>query len=242
MQLHWLAEDGPSQRGAFAVNRFRPRNFICFTADSKRPRSLNAIHRNEWARIAYLQVDVRPEFDVERLRTWIRRCYWYHSVEESWPCWSTRQSLDLHLSGLSTLRLIDVRRDYIIECGGDTQDAVVPRYVALSYVWGGTPTVRLVGANKSTLLQVGGLLNAWDSLPRTIRDAIVLVRKLGAGYLWIDSLCLVQDDEEDIKRGVDAMDKIYTKAWLTIIAAHGHNADAGLPGMSWGSRVLDGIL
>jgi hypothetical protein len=38
------------------------------------------------------------------------------------------------------------------------------------------------------------------------------------------------------------MDKIYTKAWLTIIAAHGHNAGAGLPGISWTSRVLDGNI
>lgn len=239
VQLHWLAEEGPSQHGAFAVTQFRPRNFICFTADSKRPRSLTTFHQNEWASIAYLQADVRPEFDIERLRAWIRRCDGYHRVEESWSCWSTRQSLDLRLSGLSTLRLIDVRRDCIIECSGDTQDAVVPRYVALSYVWGGASTVRLMRVNKSTLLQVGSLLNAWDSLPRTIRDAIVLVRKLGAEYLWIDSLCLVQDDDEDVKRGVDAMDMIYTKAWLTIIAAHGHNADAGLPGISWSSRVLD---
>jgi hypothetical protein len=239
VQLYWLAEEGPFQHGAFAVTTLQPQNFICFTADSERPRPSLMLHRNEWASIAYLQPDIKPEFNIERLQTWIGRCDEYHRVEENWSCWSTRQSLDLRLSGLNMLRLIDVRRDCIIECDRDMQDAVVPQYIALSYVWGGAPTVRLTRVNKSTLLQPRSLLNEWNSLPRTIHDAIVLVRKLGVEYLWVDSLCLVQDDDEDIKQGVDAMDKIYSKAWLTIIAAHGIDADAGLPGISSISRVLD---
>ena len=243
VKLHWFAEEGPSRQGAFTVTDFEPRNFICFTADSKRPRSTNTLHRNDWASIVYLHSEVKPEFDIGRLQSWIECCDRFHCIHENWSCSSTRQGLDLHVSSLSTLRLIDVQRKCIIEYSGDGQDtAVVPRYVALSYMWGGVPTVRLTRANKSTLMQSDGLQAAWDLLPRTIRDAVVLVRKLGLEYLWIDSLCLVQDDDEDMKLGVNSMDMIYTKAWLTIVAAHGHNADAGLPGISWTSRVLDDYI
>ena len=244
VKLHWFAEEGPSRRGAFTVAESQyswAPNFICFTADSQRPRSELTLHRNDWASIAYLHTEIQPEFDVARLRTWIECCDRFHCVGEDRSCSSTRQGLDLGLSNLKTLRLIDVQRNCIAEFGGDEQDTTVPRYVALSYIWGGVPTVRLTRANKPMLLEVGSLQTIWDSLPRTVRDAVVLVRKLGAEhqYLWVDSICLVQDDNVDLEQGVNSMDTIYTKAWLTIVAAHGHNAGAGLPGICWTTRVLD---
>jgi len=244
VKLHWFADQGPSRQGAFTVAESQyswAPNYICFTADSERPRSETALIRNDWAKIAYLHTEIEPEFDIGRLRTWIECCDRFHCVGEDWSCSNTRQGLDLGLSSLKTLRFIDVRGNCVVEFSGDGQDTTAPRYVALSYIWGGVPTVRLTRANKPTLMEVGSLQTTWDSLPRTVRDAVLLVRKLGAEYqyLWVDSLCLVQDDDEDMEGGVNAMDMIYTKAWLTIVAAHGHNADAGLPGLSWTSRILD---
>lgn len=34
-------------------------------------------------------------------------------------------------------------------------------------------------------------------LPKTGQDAVFIVRKLGFRYLWVDSLCIIQDDEDD---------------------------------------------
>lgn len=82
----------------------------------------------------------------------------------------------------------------------------------------------------------GGIEKAWRGLPRTIQDAIELVRKLGVRYLWVDVLCLVQNDPDDTARGVKVMDEIYERSWLTIVAASGHSANAGLPGVREGSR------
>lgn len=63
-------------------------------------------------------------------------------------------------------------------------------------------------------------------LPQTIRDAITFVRGIGEQYLWCDVLCLLQNNPNDIRQGVDAMDLIYEKASLTIVAACGHDANS----------------
>jgi len=47
---------------------------------------------------------------------------------------------------------------------------------------------------------------------------------------------LVQNDPEDVKKGVEIMDLIYEMAWLTVVAACGHDANAGLPGVRPGVR------
>ena len=56
-------------------------------------------------------------------------------------------------------------------------------------------------------------------LPRTIRDAIHLTQLLGEKYLWIDALCIKQDDAEFKTARILEMDQIYTASALTIIAA-----------------------
>ncbi|KAF3000634.1 hypothetical protein E8E14_004758 [Neopestalotiopsis sp. 37M] len=68
----------------------------------------------------------------------------------------------------------------------------------------------------------------WDSLPNTFRDAIEVTRQLGVRYLWIDSLCIIQDDENDWKQESSKMVEVYQNAYLTICATGGQNDDAGL--------------
>jgi len=76
-------------------------------------------------------------------------------------------------------------------------------YTALSYVWGAVPHIRLTKANRAKLLEPGCLQAAGITpLPKTIDDAITLTRLLGRRYLWVDSLCLLQNDRDDMDRGV----------------------------------------
>ncbi|KAL2198563.1 hypothetical protein P885DRAFT_59121 [Corynascus similis CBS 632.67] len=56
-------------------------------------------------------------------------------------------------------------------------------------------------------------------LPKTFRDAVVMTLCLGVRYLWIDSLCIVQDDAEDWAREAGQMAKVYRNAYLTLNAA-----------------------
>lgn len=56
-------------------------------------------------------------------------------------------------------------------------------------------------------------------LPRTIRDAIYVTRILGIRFLWIDSLCIIQDSDEDKLHELGRMHHVYRYAFLTLIAA-----------------------
>jgi hypothetical protein len=82
-------------------------------------------------------------------------------------------------------------------------------------------------------------MDVWDLLPRTIQDAITVVRMLGEEYLWVDSLCLVQNNPQDVDNGTSCMDLIYEFSTLTIVAATGKDANAGLPGVHIGSRFAE---
>jgi hypothetical protein len=66
-------------------------------------------------------------------------------------------------------------------------------YVALTYCWGRGQT--LVTTKDSIQAQQKGI--AVTALPKTLRDAVIITRMLGVRYLWVDSLCIIQDDADD---------------------------------------------
>lgn len=98
------------------------------------------------------------------------------------------------------------------------------RYIALSYVWGVAPrrngpeTVAQLLRTNVDAFQLG-LPDA--DVPRTMLDAIWLSKKLGIRHVWIDRLCIVQDDEQDKADHIQHMAYVFANAYLTIIAAHG---------------------
>ncbi|RSL68869.1 hypothetical protein CEP53_002407 [Fusarium sp. AF-6] len=114
---------------------------------------------------------------------------------------------------------------YEFELVGDVPPPVVKHGFNLS----GDPSTQMRVRRRS-------LIKVSDRLPATIRDAIAVVQRLGCRYLWVDALCLVQNDTYDLDQGVKTMDLIYERAWLTIVAACGHDANARLPGAQYGTR------
>jgi hypothetical protein len=88
-------------------------------------------------------------------------------------------------------------------------------YIALSYCWGGPQAITTT--HSSLERNTKGL--KLSSLPPTIRDAVLMVRRLGLEYLWVDALCIIQDSPEDKGREIDAMGRYYRNAFLTIAAA-----------------------
>ncbi|MCJ1251170.1 hypothetical protein MMC30_008401 [Trapelia coarctata] len=66
-----------------------------------------------------------------------------------------------------------------------------------------------------------------DVLPKSFRDAVLITRKLGYRYLWVDSLCIVQDDQSDWAREAANMGDIYRGATCTIAALAARNSQAG---------------
>ena len=90
---------------------------------------------------------------------------------------------------LEWIRFVDIEERRIIKAEHNKT------YVALSYVWGGIHKLQLT---KSTaqLLETPGALKTED-LPATVADAIEVTRALGERYIWVDALCIIQDDELD---------------------------------------------
>ena len=85
------------------------------------------------------------------------------------------------------LNVGDENKDlFLVEPAADSHPG---RWVALSYCWGGEPSLRLTKENIGRLKQ-GIALNRFDA---TIRDAVLVTRALGITYLWIDALCILQD-------------------------------------------------
>ena len=170
----------------------------------------------------------RSKISIDRAQRWLKHCRDNHSecrvkTVKGAPIPSVFPSLEV-------IRLIDVRERCLIE----TRRFL--RYTTLSYVWGNTSSLRLTRANLALLSEPGGLQKRWTLLARTIRDAIDLVDKMGERFLWVDSLCLMQNDPADLKLGTAVMDLVYAQSTLTIIAASGHDANAGLPGVHHGTR------
>ncbi|KAK8053194.1 heterokaryon incompatibility protein-domain-containing protein [Apiospora saccharicola] len=67
----------------------------------------------------------------------------------------------------------------------------------------------------------------WDSLPRTFRDAIRLAQYLGSDYLWIDSLCIIQDSLPDWNRKSVTMGDVYRNSVCNIAATDSSDSHEG---------------
>lgn len=100
-----------------------------------------------------------------------------------------------------------------IVCGDDMGEHDMSRYVALSYCWGGDQTNKLTQENHDLYRKN----IAWKTLPRTIQNAAKTAQALGFQYIWIDSMCIVQDSKEDKEVEISQMTKVYAHATLTVI-------------------------
>ncbi|USP72888.1 HET-domain-containing protein [Curvularia clavata] len=95
-------------------------------------------------------------------------------------------------------------------------------YFALSHRWGGH-SFSLVSKNYNSLLNDIPI----DSLPQNFLDATQITSKMGFYYLWIDSLCIIQDSPVDKAREIPAMGEVYGNATLTIAALAAENSNGG---------------
>ena len=88
-------------------------------------------------------------------------------------------------------------------------------YAALSYCWGGDQPAKTVRACLGAYAEAIAL----PTQPLTIRDALTVTRGLGLRYLWVDALCIVQDDDADKDEQIGQMYAVYRGAYVTISAA-----------------------
>ncbi|PFH63383.1 hypothetical protein XA68_12347 [Ophiocordyceps unilateralis] len=167
--------------------------------------------------------------DFVLLRSWLGHCREAHAYDME--CQPVQVSGSDEDGYLEYFRVIDVTDKRVVKTNG------VGDYVALSYVWGQALQLQLTSSTKDRLFGNGGL-DAED-VPKTIQDAMHVVEKLGMRYIWVDALCIVQDDIEEKSCVIGAMDHIYSRAALTIVAASGSSADSGLAGIKVNTRDLE---
>ena len=162
--------------------------------------------------------------DFSLLRGWIDACEHWHRTSCGATMPTKREAFPFRL--IDVIENCVVRRD--VKC----------RYLALSYQWGQCNNILATKANIAHLEGKGSLLENKCPMPTTIRDAMLLTRHLGERCLWVDAICIVQDDVENKKDAIANMDAVYNHALLTIVAASGHDANAGLPGVRQGTRTF----
>lgn len=73
-------------------------------------------------------------------------------------------------------------------------------------------------------------------IPATIQDAIKFCERIGIPYLWVDALCIVQDDAISKHTEISKMDQVYANAYIALIVATASSAYDGIPRVSKPSR------
>ncbi|KAI0455041.1 hypothetical protein F5B21DRAFT_524181 [Xylaria acuta] len=119
----------------------------------------------------------------------------------------------------------------VIDVGGRTAEPFLYEsnnerapYLTLSYCWGRGNNLRTTMGS----LQNHKRLIPFDSFPPTLRDAVLATRQLGFRYLWIDALCIVQDDLNDWETEAGQMRDIYSNATITLSAHESEDAMGGM--------------
>ena len=97
-------------------------------------------------------------------------------------------------------------------------------YLTLSHCWGCAYILRLL---ECTLLVFQTEIPV-SELPQSFLDAMMKTAELGYKYIWIDSLCIIQDSTEDWIREATLMGKVYSYAVCTIAAVAASNSHDGL--------------
>jgi hypothetical protein len=201
--LSWTAGDGQIWR------------FDIFKLQEHDPRDLLNGHPF-LVTCSYPSSNTANDVAMERLLTWLTKCEAEHSSCQ-------------HTKTVPPSRLIKVSDNgelpRVIETGRRNQEDKDLSYVCLSHRWGAsTRNSSLYTSNKSNYMTGIPL----DALPRLFKDVFHVVRKLGYSYVWIDSLCIIQDSEEDWAHEAALMSTIYENAIITIAATWCSDSAQGL--------------
>lgn len=163
-----------------------------------------------------LSVSTASDASFSLASSWIRSCLHSHTICQATPLFPRVLpsrlvfigSTDLHIpanvqpmAGLST----------------------IPPYLTLSHCWGGVHSLRLTTENIELLTTALPI----EEMPKTFLDSMEITRKLGYDYIWIDSLCIIQDDENDWAKESAIMGYIYGNSVCNIAALASKDSNGG---------------
>ncbi|KAK7454787.1 serine/threonine protein kinase [Colletotrichum acutatum] len=147
------------------------------------------------------------------LNEWLRVCDEQHSHGVDDRTELPTRVLDVGIDPNSTIRLCDGK------------SLPLERYTALSHCWGvnSQAQVRTLKEN----INVFRKQIDFGILPKSFQDAVKITRALGLRYLWIDSLCIIQNDKQDWAFEATRMEHVFSSAYCTIAATAASSSAEG---------------
>ncbi|KAI0100080.1 heterokaryon incompatibility protein-domain-containing protein [Nemania sp. FL0031] len=146
------------------------------------------------------------------IRTCIETCAREHNDCRQGMSHPPKRLIHIQDSGVAFVKVIETSPDFR------------EPYIALSYCWG--QGVHLKTTQSNILDMMTGI--ECTDLPSVISDAIRITDMLGFRYIWVDSLCIIQDDLRDWEEESARMCAIYEGAYLTIAASSAESANVSL--------------
>ncbi|KXH38952.1 heterokaryon incompatibility protein [Colletotrichum simmondsii] len=156
--------------------------------------------------------DTSSDLSFRRIRTWIDECELHDKC-------GTGKDMKL------PTRLIDVTQPgdrlgvRLVDTSGHTGT-----YICLSHCWG---KIKIECKTETGNLKEQFELISWDSLPPSFQEAVEITRKLEVRYLWIDSLCIIQNDKKDWDKEAAQMVNVYRNSYATIAVSWSHDSQGG---------------
>ncbi|OTB01394.1 hypothetical protein M426DRAFT_323533 [Hypoxylon sp. CI-4A] len=155
---------------------------------------------------------------MDQAKSWIAMCQENHTlckdiakVDSRLPTRLIRVEPPVPGSSVPRIRLVD------------TQKMNSTSYIALSHCWGKKKIFRLLQSNKEECYEAID----FTKLSKNMQDAALTVLGLGYSYLWIDSLCIIQEDKEDWDKESRTMADVYSGAVCTIAATSSASSEGG---------------
>ncbi|KAH7066385.1 heterokaryon incompatibility protein-domain-containing protein [Paraphoma chrysanthemicola] len=161
---------------------------------------------------------------IAQTRFWFQYCVKNHEA-----CRSLHITKGAGSKVFRPTRLLHIPDDFASEYARlllheQSDDDETIAYTTLSHCWGGLNNFKLTSETFQHMMVTGILFR---NLPRTYRDAVSITKYLGINYVWIDSLCIVQDDMMDWAREARSMADVYRYSSCNISAVDAKNATEG---------------
>ena len=171
----------------------------------------------EEAKLSGFPVNTNCDNIWDLLRNWLATCELRHSkCVQRVPSKLQLPTRILDVGGLEDNHVWLITTD--AQCEG--------RYITLSHCWG-DDAGKIIKLTSDTIIELSTGIDD-DALPLTYRDAVVATRELGCRFLWIDSLCIMQDSEKEWQHEAGRMDAVYGNAYCNIGATSSANPEGGL--------------
>ncbi|KAH7094332.1 heterokaryon incompatibility protein-domain-containing protein [Paraphoma chrysanthemicola] len=161
-----------------------------------------------------LLASTRSEATFDIIKAWIEECAQTHV-----RC--KHNMIDRSQNALQNVRFLEIQDQRVL-----LREGIVPeKYACLSHCWGTGQEIYKTRDDTVSVHSKSGILT--ELLPTTFQDAVEACQRLAIRYLWIDSLCIIQDNTQDWNDQASNMADIYENAYITIAASQASDPTKG---------------